>query len=81
MDRATLMKMQWKDFSAYPLQMSSIYIHCYGKDPESGESLHKFIAIETFNACSFCPLDITNKLNPIIKWRMQWCYANQAKVI
>ena len=77
MGRETLLKMPWKDFSTYPLQMSSIYIHCHGKNAESGNTLHKFVKIETFNACSFNPLDITNKLDTSIRWQMQWCYANK----
>ena len=62
MGRETLLKMPWKNFSTYPLQMSSIYIHCHGKDTESGNTLHKFVKIETFKVKKgdrlFVPLNV-----------------------
>lgn len=71
-----LMSLQWNAFSRYPDQGETIYLHCAS---DTGE--HKFLKVLAFNAISFSPHDIIDKLPGASTWRFSWMPANQIKPI
>lgn len=66
-----LISLQWRSFSNYPDQGSSIYLHCFA------ESIHKFVKVQRFNAVNFDFQKFTQKFTEKLKWQFSWLPAQQ----
>lgn len=71
-----LIQLEWNSFEKYPPQGSSIYLYCCAPHVP----YHSFLKIDKFNAVSFKPRSVANKVNAKIKnWVFKWLPAELIK--
>ena len=66
-----LLKLNWKNFSEYPLNGESIVVHVVGYDTNEKEWVHLFVKVRHFNAMNFPNSEVVKQTN---KHHAKWTY-------
>lgn len=73
-----LLKLNWRDFTTYPLSGQMVMVHAEGYDTKRRKRLHQFFAVK-FNALDFPSREIQEALSMYhAKWYWGWVPLEEA---